>query len=381
VKRCVGFEARAVHLGIGGLCVLIVLAGCGRSGSEGTAPSAPAAAVLGSEDVFVVKRTDIAAGVRFTGTLDPRDIVEIKAQVGGTIRDLKVDRGDAVKRAQPLARIEAEGIRGEAAGARASIAAANAGLAEARQRLAGARQLYDAGALSAVDFRGEQARFESAQSQLASARAQFAGASESARRASIVSAIDGVVSERDVNEGEAVSIGQKLLTIVNSKVLTLTGQTTVQAASQVRVGLPVTFTLDAYPGREFTGKIARVDPVADPATRRVGVTMELPNPGGELIGGQFVTGTILTGAAEKGLLVPEIAVRGPSSAPFVRVVEGDHVARRAVSLGTQPIESNYVEIASGLREGDRVIVTPATNLAEGTKVRLSASQPRQGEAR
>jgi len=337
--------------------------------------------VLGSEDVFVVKRTDIAAGVRFTGSLQPHVVVEIKAQVAGTIRDLKANRGVAVRRGQLLARVEAEGIRGEAAGARASIAAARASLAEAQQRLEGARKLYAAGALSAVDFRGEQAKFEAAQSQLASAEAQFAGASETARRATIDSPIDGVVSERAVSEGEAVSIGQKLFTVVNSDVVELSGQTAVQAAQQVRVGQPIQFTLDAYPGQEFTGKVARIDPVADPATRRVGVTMELPNPEGRLIGGQFVTGSILAAAAGQGLLVPEIAVRGPRSAPFVLVVENDRIARRTVSLGAQPIESDYVAIASGLREGDRVIVTPATNLAEGTKVQLSAPphEPAAGE--
>lgn len=355
-----------------GIALVAALAcGCGRAGKEPEPTNVAPSAVLGPEDVFAVKRTDIAAGVRFTGSLQPHVVVEIKAQVAGTIRDLKGERGLAVKRGQPLARIEAEGIRGEAAGARASIAAARAGLAEAQQRLEGAQKLYAAGALSAVDYRGEQAKFEAAQSQLASAEAQFAGASESARRATIDSPIDGVVSERAVSEGEAVSIGQKLFTVVNSDVLELSGQTAVQAAQRVQVGQPIQFTLDAYPGQQFTGKVARIDPVADPATRRVGVTMELPNPKGLLIGGQFVTGTIQAAAAGQGILVPEIAVRGPQSAPFVLAVENGRVARRAVSLGVQPIESDYVAIASGLREGDTVIVTPATNLAEGTRVQIS----------
>lgn len=351
---------------------LVALAGCGGAGDDAVAPAEPAPAVLGAQDVIVVEQSDIAAGVRFTASLEPGEVVDVKAQVAGTIRDLAVDRGTAVERGSLMTRIEAEGVRGEAAGARASIAAAQAALAEARQRLQGARTLYEAGALAEVDFRGAEAQFEAAQAQLAAAEAQFAGASESVRRATVEAPIDGVVSARDVSEGEAVATGQQLFTIVNSAVLELSGQVSVQAAQQVQAGQRVEFSLDAYPGQVFAGTVARVDPVADPATRRVGITVELPNLERGLIAGQFVTGTILAGGMEQGLLVPQSGVRGAQSAPFVLVVEGDRVVRRPVTVDARPLESAYVAIASGLREGDTVIVTPATTLAEGTRVRIDS---------
>jgi RND family efflux transporter MFP subunit len=290
-----------------------------------------------------------------------------------------VDRGTRLTRGQLRARIEAAGVRGEAAGARASIAAAEASVAEAQQRLQGARELFQAGALSAVDLRGEEAKFEAAQAQLAAAQAQFAGASESARRATVEAPIDGVVSKRDVADGEAVSNGQQLFTVVNSSVIELSGQVSVQAAQRVRVGQAVQFTLDAYPREAFMGTIARIDPVADPATRRVGIAVELPNEDGRLIGGQFVTGTILAAGVEQGLLVPENAVRGATSAPFVLAVDGDRVVRRTVTVDNRPADSNFVVIASGLREGEQVIVTPATTLAEGTRVRVAGVPKAESE--
>src|SRR5690606_25683707 len=120
--------------------------------------------------------TDLTAGVVLTGSLQPYRIVDVRAQVAGTIQNLRVDRGNAVREGQPLATIQAEGILGQAEGARAGVAAAQANLALAEQQLESARTLHDAGAMSQLDFRAAQAGFESARAQLAAAEAQAVGA-------------------------------------------------------------------------------------------------------------------------------------------------------------------------------------------------------------
>src|SRR5690606_23975999 len=114
---------------------------------------------------------------------------------------------------------------------------------------------------------------EAAQAQLASAQAQATGATEQARRTTVTAPFAGEVSKRTVNLGEAVNPGGTMFTVVNSSILELAGQVPVDQAAQVREGMPVVFTLDAYPGREFSGTVARVSPVADPGTRQVGVVM------------------------------------------------------------------------------------------------------------
>src|SRR5689334_25392035 len=113
-----------------------------------------------------------------------------------------------------------------------------------------------------------------------------------ADRATVRSPIAGFVSERVIEEGESVSMGDELFTVVRSDVLELSGSVPVDAASQIRAGQGVVFTLSAFPGREFKGTVARIEPVADPETRQVGVYLRLPNPGG-VIGGQFATGRVL----------------------------------------------------------------------------------------
>src|SRR5690606_1161771 len=166
-----------------------------------------------------------------------------------------------------------------------------------------------AGAMSEFEFRGAQAAREAAQAQLAAARAQAAGAGEQAQRATITAPIAGEVSNRQVSEGEAVNPGQPLFTVVNTEILELAGQVPVNQAAGVRVGQPVEFSLSAYPGRTFRGEVARVEPTADPATRQVGVYVRLPNPGRQLVGGQFATGRILSGGETEAVVVPATALR------------------------------------------------------------------------
>lgn len=355
----------------------LVLAACG--GGEGEAAESGAAAepanvtVLGPRDVAPVEATQLAAGVALTGSLEPFRVAEVKAQVPGVVRGLAVDRGSSVGNGQVLARIEAQGIQSQAAGARSGVAAAQAQLSLARRQLESARTLYQAGALSELDFRAAEAQYQAAQAQLAAARSSATGASEQAGRTAVRAPFAGRVSERTANEGEAVNVGQTLLTVVSSDFLELRGQVPVDQANQVRPGQPAEFTLTAFPGRTFGGTVARVDPVADAATRQVGVTLRLRNTG-ELIAGMFASGRVVTGGDRQVLVVPAAAVRGQGAEQHVLAVVGDSVVRRTVTLGARDDARGVVAVQSGLQAGERVIVSPGT-VPAGAKVRVQAAGP------
>lgn len=357
------------------LPLLLGAAGCGPKQDEkakGNAETTPQAVVLGAQDLATAHLSAADAGVVVTGSLQPAWIVSVKAQVPGTVQGIRADRGVPVRRGQVLASILAEGLRGQAEGARAAVAAADANLALARQRLESAKTLREAGAMSQIDYQAAQAGYEAAVAQAVAARAQAAGAVEQAGHATLVAPIDGVVGQRKVEEGEAVSPGQELFTVVRSDWLELSGQVPVDEAARVRRGQPVVFTLDAYPGREFRGEVNRIEPMADPQTRQVGIYVRMKNPG-TLIGGQFAAGRIVAGQAEQAVVVPETAVRREGTAAYVLVVQGDQVARRTVQVGAANPATGMVPVHSGLKAGERVIVTPAATLPEGTRVQVGAS--------
>ena len=358
-----------------GVALVVVLAACGGDERDaGAATADEGVVVLGPGDLAQAQLDTLSAGAVVSGSLEPYLQVEVRAQVPGVVTNLRADRGDAVQQGELLARIEAEGIRGQAASARAGVAAAEANLALARRQLESSRRLFEAGAMSEMEFQQARAAYEAAQAQLAAAEAQALGAGESARRASVESPINGVVSQRMVSQGEAVNPAQPLFTVVNTSQLELAGRVGVEVASQIRPGMPVEFRIDAYPGRVFSGTVARVEPTADPATRQVGVYVRLPNAGNALVGGVFATGRILTGARTAVLTVPSGAIRGTGSEPHVWVIRDGRVVRQPVQVGARSAAQGRVEIQSGLEAGDRVVVTPG-QVTEGTPVRIREAEP------
>ena len=166
-------------------------------------------------------------------------------------------------------------------------------------------------------------------------------------------------------------MGDPLFTVVNSDVLELSAQIPVSDAARVEVGQPVVFTLTGQPGQEYTGSVARKDPVADPATRQVGVYARLPNPEGRIVGGQFARGRIVTGGAETAVVVPAVAVRGTGDSTFVLVVEEGRVARRDIETGARDEAAGVVAVRSGVQPGERVITTPGVGIAPGTAVQIA----------
>jgi RND family efflux transporter MFP subunit len=345
--------------------MVIAACGSGRAKSQERAAEPPRA-VLGAQDVAVAQRSDLAPGIVLTGSLQPYKVVRVKAQVPGTVRDVRVDRGAPVRKGQVMATIEAAGIQSQAAAARANLAVA-------RQKMEAARTLNSAGAMSDIDLRGAEAAYEAAQAQAASAE-------EAAARRTIIAPITGVVSARAVDGGEAVGMDAPLFTVVNTDTLELAGQIPVELASGARAGQPVVFTLQAQADRELRGRVARIDPVADAQTRQVGIFVQLPNPRGAIIGGQFATGRIVGERIANAIVIPELALRGDAGAPHVLVVAGDVVERRTVGVGARDIGSGRVAITSGLQEGERVITTPAVVLTPGTRVTVAMEKGAEAPA-
>lgn len=367
-----------------GAALLLVTAACGGDAESNTETAAEQVVTLQPTDVATAEYTALSGGVLMTGTLNPAQTVEVRAQIPGVVTRLGVDRGDAVGAGQVIAVIEAEGIRSAAAGAEAMVAAAESNLALARQRYESSRRLYERGAISQIDMQTAETGFQAAQSQLAAARAQLSAASESARRANVTTPITGVVSDRHISAGEAVNPAQPIVTIVNTSVLELAAQVPVQSATRVRAGQRVEFTLDAYPGQVFNGSVARVEPTADPSTRQIGVYLRLPNTDRRLVGGLFAVGRILTDAADSVLSVPTAAVRTEAGGSYVYVLENDHLVRKPVTTGAADPASARTEIVSGLKAGDRVLVAPGS-VPENATVRIAPAAPSApatgGEAR
>ncbi|MHB8838661.1 MAG: efflux RND transporter periplasmic adaptor subunit, partial [Gemmatimonadaceae bacterium] len=193
-------------------------------------------------------------------------------------------------------------------------------------------------------------------------------ATEAAERTLLRAPFDGWVSDRLVEDGESVKGEDPVLTVVDPRTLELKGQVGALDAGRVRVGQAVMFTIDGAPGEALRGTVARVDPMANAATRQVGVFARLANGSGKVVAGQFAHGRIRTAAATKAIVVPVSALRGEADKAFVLVVDGGTVRRRPVVSGARDDDAGVVSIVSGLKAGERVVASAGIELADGTKV-------------
>lgn len=337
---------------------IALLAACGGAETTSDAAAQPSSATertiaLVESDLVSATSGDITTGVLLTGMLEPAVSVTVTAQVPGTVAELKADRGTVVSQGAGLATLQADGVR-------ANVAAAEANVLVAATRRDASRRLFEAGAISKIDL-------ENAEAAYAAAEAQAAVARESAGFTAVQSPINGTVSDRRIEIGTAVRVGDALFTVVSTDELELAGRVPVDEAAAIRVGQEVRFTIDAFPGREFTGHVTRKDPIADATTRQVGVYVRLANPRGEITAGQYARGDVAGRTLRNAILVPETAVvtNGTESAVFV--FADNRLQRRVVTIEARSARDGVVAIGSGLSAGERLLLRPTPGLADGQR--------------
>ena len=136
--------------------------------------------------------------------------------------------------------------------------------------------------------------------------------------------------------------------------------------------------MTGYANRTFTGRITRVSPVADPATRQVKITAAIPNAGNTLVGGLFAEGRV-SSESRTAPVVPLNAVDQRGLAPFVMRLKGGKAEKVEVKLGIQDATNETVEIQSGLAAGDTVLVGAAQGISAGTPVKVGVITDRTAQ--
>jgi RND family efflux transporter MFP subunit len=145
---------------------------------------------------------------------------------------------------------------------------------------------------------------------------------------------------------------------------------------RVAVGAPVEFTIDAWPGRTFTGRVSFINPTVDDASRSARVVVEVANADGLLKGGLFARGRIVTGKRSAVLQVPRVAVLnwnvGNHSGDVFVVADG-RASKRGVQTGTA--SDDAIEITAGLAAGDTVVTRGGFALRPGDRIQVAAPKP------
>jgi RND family efflux transporter MFP subunit len=350
--------------------VIVTAAGCKR-GDANAEPAGTDAVVIGPENIVIVTEQEIRTGPALSGTLEPERDATIRAELSAPVVETLIDQGQRVTAGQLLIRLNDAAIRDMVQSARSAVTTAQANLTVAEREQERNEALIKAGAIAERAVEQSRAQVTAAQAQLANARAQLASAEKQYANTRITAPFAGIVSARSVNAGDVVSPGTALVTIVDPSTMRLEASVPAEALSAVRLGAPVDFSVTGYPNRHFTGRITRVNPIADPATRQVRIIASLPNAGNTLVGGLFAEGRV-SSESHRAPTVPQSAVDERGLRPSVVRLKSGRTAKVDVSLGIRDAATETVEVTQGITAGDTVLLGAARGISAGTPVRVSA---------
>ena len=366
---------------------IAVAAGCGNTESAPPpAEARPPAAVA----VAPIKGIDEPVIVEATGSFQADESSDVAPESSGRVTATPVDVGQHVAKGAVLIRIQAvdANLRLDEAKAAVERAEANLKLAESQNSLAQTtakrnEALLKGGLIpqTTADEARTQAETASnsvlvARASLAQARAQLAQAEKAVSDVVVLAPFAGFISQRRVAVGEFVQPSTAVVTLLRVDPLRL--QLTIPGvqAGQIAVGQSVVARVDAFPGKEFAGKVSAINPLIVAESRSFIVEARVPNASGELKPGMFAVASVNQGRTERAMLVPKRAVIEDVNTNSFRVfvVDKENKARiRVVQLAARQNQPDSTKILTGVKEGERVATTNLADLYDGLVVTIAGS--------
>lgn len=358
----------------------ILMSGCSRETVQAGTVTEPPAVIA---PVLTVAPEALEISTPVTGTLVSRVHVEVKAEVMGRITRFDKEEGARVAAGEQVASVDDENYRLALKQAETAVMVANAALERARlleshsrAELDRAANLLKSGGITDKDLKLAQladhdarAQVSLAAAQVEQARAAREVAGKHMRDTGIRAPVAGEIQKKFVNKGAYVEMPTPVFTVVDNTRLELESPVASSEIASVKAGQRVKFTVNTYPGAVFEGRVVEIAPAVDELTRSAKVRVQVANAGGRLKAGMFAQGEILTGVNAAALVIPASAVYRDdrsAKASYVFVVANGKAARRAVRIGHEM--DSRLEIAEGLRPGDKVIAGQNIEVAEGVRI-------------
>ncbi len=363
-----------------GLLVL-GLAGGGWSAMTSQAkPAAPQKAApatapvleLASADVAPITARALAVGLPLSGSLIPVSQATVKSKVSGQVQEAALREGIPVQEGQVLARLDQADLKARLSQQQAMLEEAQARLSMAQKNEYNAKALLSQKFISQTSFDTTANAVELARANVKSASAMVELARIALNDSVIRAPISGIISKRHVQAGDKVAPDMPVYTIVGLQELTLEAQVPTTDIPRVKVGQDVSFHVDGFAKREFSGKVARVSPTAEPGSRAMLVYISVPNKDGALRGGMFAKGNITTERSKEAPMVPLAALRDEAGKQVVYKVADGVVVAQPVSIGLRSEDQGMAEVTGGLDAGASVIISKLDGVKPGAKVKLAA---------
>lgn len=284
----------------------------------------------------------------YTANVEAENINNISPSTPNRIKKINVETGDRVTKGQELVVLDMS-----------NIDQLRINLEQTEREYNRAARLLEIGA-------GTQQTVDQLKAQLDAARSQYDNVLENTVLRSPVS---GVVTARNYDPGD-MSGSQPVLTVGQlSPVVKVIINVSENDLALIKTGMPVDITFDAFPGENFNGTIARIYPTIDTSTRTFEAEVRIANPAERIKPGMFARVNIDLGA-QSHVVVPDRAVvkQTGSGNKYVYVLKGNRVNYIRVQTGRRT--DNTYELLDGIADGDTVVITGQTRLADGVEVEV-----------
>ncbi len=347
----------------------LALISCKSKATDTAMAPADPVVLIGRENIAVAKLEELRSGPPITGTLEAKTEARVRAELAGQVKRTFADEGQRVRVGALLARLDDTAVRDAYLSAKSAVRSAESGLQNAQRNAERAGRLAQAGALPDRDLETAQLNATNAEGALADAQARLSLAGKQLANTMVRAPIGGAVSERAVDAGDVVQVGAALFTLVDLSSLRLEATVPVEEIDRLKPGSPVEFSVSGY-DRRFTGRIERINPAVDPATRQVRIYVAIPNADQSLVSGLYAEGRVATDA-RRSVAVPASAVDRRGTDPVVHRLRAGKVEVVPVRLGVRDEATELVEILSGVTLGDTVLLGSAQGVTEGAGVRIT----------
>jgi membrane fusion protein, multidrug efflux system len=334
-----------------GVLILALLGGCQSdaddksAGNEEDSPAIPVEIALGS-------RGDIYAVYSGTAPIEAFADAQVVAKVGGEVREILVEEGDDVKSGQLLARLDGDRLRFE-------MQQAAANLSKLQRDYQRNIDLRDRSLISAGDFEKIQYEMEALQATHDLTRLELS-------YTEIRAPIEGVVSQRFIKVGNTIDVNAPTFQITSLEPLVSYLHVPEREYRRIAPGQTATLRVDALRGNEFSGTVARISPIVDPATGTFKATIEIYDESRRLKPGMFARIAIVYDMHADALQIPRSAIVEEAGKTAIFVINDDTAHRRAVTTGYT--ENGRIEIIEGLADEETFVVVGQAGLKEGTRV-------------
>jgi RND family efflux transporter MFP subunit len=317
----------------------------------------------------VVTTSRVARTMPLTGSIQAWQEIIIGPEVGGyRVDSVLVEVGDRVKRGQELVRLSSSMLEADAVAKRAAVKQAEAQLANADAALRRAEMLASTNVFSQADLDRLRSEQLTAQGRVEANRADLGLAELRVRYTRVKAPYDGVITARTVNVGQIAQNGGEMLRLLRDARVEWRGEVPEARLSELKAGQIAKLT--TADGTALTGKVRVVAPTVT-STNRMGLVYVDIAAGSPARPGMFARGVVETSSGDANL-VPLSSIVSQDGYSYVFVLQaGDKVERRRVSTGS--IHGDAIEVAEGLKAGERVVAKGAAFLKNGDQVKVVAA--------